>query len=228
MNISELNNEFDLGFNNSFSGFSPGIDMYEKSLFFTQAEEAVVLELAPLYDSDEKVREALRNITVNSSISYNSTLNANLISLKFNTNSKFFEVPTDVWYILSEHIDSDVNVKPITTDEYNTQVKNPFKKPLLNSKAWRLDVSDTISTTPLNIREIVYPSTIATYTFRYLKKPDPIILETLTGDYSIDGETAEATCKLSSSLHRKIVDKAVQIATLAYKENTLQNNVQLK
>ena len=47
-------------------------------------------------------------------------------------------------YILYEHITSldkcrnEANVLPITYDEYNIQIHNPFKKPNKN-RAWRID-----------------------------------------------------------------------------------------
>lgn len=227
MNLADFNIEFDQLFNNAFSGSSPGILMYEKSLFLTQAQEAIVLEYAKQYDTREDVREVLRNLTINESVNYDSTLNTTLLALKLNSNSKLFEVPDDIWYILTEHLDSDVEVKPITLDEYNIQIKNPFKKPNENL-AWRLDVGDNISTNSKNIREIIYPSNVSKYKFRYLKKPEPIILENLTGGFTIEGETNAKNCKLSSSIHRTILQKAVRFALLAYKENNLQNNVQLK
>lgn len=227
MNISDFNNRFDLAFNNAFSGFAPGIEMFHKSQFLTQAQEQVVIDNAKLYDTSEEAREILRNITVNKSITYDATLNSNLITLKLNSNSKFVELPSNVWYVLTEHLDDDIPIIPKTKDEYNIQIKNPYKKPLSSTKAWRMDTSDTITTTPKNIREIIYPGSFNNYVVSYLVKPTPIILEDLIGDENIDDIQAQTPCKLSSRIHKDILDKAVEYALLAFKENTLQNNVQL-
>lgn len=215
--LAEFNNEFDVKFNNAYSGSAPGIDMYEKSVFYTQAQEEIVRGLAVVYDSNEKIREILRTLTVNKSIDYNATLNTNLITIKFNSNSKLFEVPADAWYILTEHLDDDIDIKPITLDEYNVQIKNPFKKPISGSKAWRLDVADTVSTIPLNIREIIYPDAVSTYNIRYIVEPSPIILEEVVSADAIRGLTAATMCKLSSSIHEDILNKAVDLATEAFK-----------
>ena len=226
MNVADFNSEFDLKFNNSYSGFAPGIEMFHKSLYLTQAQESVVIEYAKIFETNEEAREILRTLVVNDKSEYSPSLNVNLLTLKLDTNSKLFEVPSDAWYIFTENVDG-ITVIPKTLDEYNIQKKNPFKKPLDKTKAWRMDVSDTVSATPKNIREIIYPGTISEYKFRYLKKPDPIILEELTGDESIEGDQAASTCKLSSRVHREILDKAVQLAILAFEENNLQNNIQL-
>ena len=227
MNISDFNNRFDLAFNNAFSGFAPGIEMFHKSLFLSQAQEQIVIDVANVVEPTEQSREILRNLVINKTINYDSTLNTNLITIKLNSNSKFVEIPDEAWRVLTEHLDADIEVIPKTKDEFNVQLKNPFKKPL-NNKAWRIDTSDSISATPKNIREIIYPGSFSTYTLSYLKKPSPIILEELVGDENIDGVQAQTNCKLSSIIHKDIVDKAVEYAVLAYKENTLQNNVQIK
>ena len=44
---------------------------------------------------------------------------------------------------------------------------------------------------------------------------------------SIDGETAPQTSQLDSSVHDEILDRAVELATLSYKENNLNNLVNL-
>lgn len=226
MNISDFNNEFDLKFNNSYSGFAPGIEMFHKSIYLTQAQEDIVFEYAKVFETNEEARKVLNNLVVNATSTYSATLNTNLLTLKLDSNSKLFEIESDVWALLTENVDG-IPVKPTTLDEYNKQKDNPFKKPLADTKAWRLDLSDTISTTTKNIEEIIYPDSVTTYTYRYLKKPTPIILEALTDDENIEDIQDVTNCKLNSKIHRKIVDRAVGLAILAFKENNLQNNVQL-
>jgi sRNA-binding carbon storage regulator CsrA len=223
MNLAEFNIEFDIGYNNSFSFKAPPINIFEKSVYLTQAQEDIVLEKAKVYETDERVREQLRNIVRSKIIAYDAILNSNLVSLKFNTYSKFFEVPTDTWFLYSEYINDEIKVIPITHDEYNINKNNPFKQPN-EVKAWRLDVYNSISSE--NVREIIYPTAITTYTIRYMVKPTPIILESLTPyGYTIDGLAVATPCILSSELHRDIIELAIQKAKKAYEENTLQNRV---
>lgn len=221
MNIAEISNEFDYAYNNSFSFSAPPINGYEKSIALTQAQEDIVLAKAAVFEKDERVREQLRNLTIPLTINFDSGINTSLVASKFHSDSKFFAVPEDVWFLLSEYINDQVRVIPVTHDEFNINKNNPFKKPNAD-KAWRLDIANTVGTD--NIREIIYPGTISTYTIRYLKKPIPIILESLAPyGRTIDGLTAATGCVLSTEIQRDIIELAVKKAKLAYEENSLQN-----
>lgn len=82
------------------------------------------------------------------------------------------------------------------------------------------EVRDAINT---NVEETstvveVIPGTndiITNYLVRYIRKPRPIILETLNG-LSINGEEEESSCELDSSLHQEILQRAVELAKAAY------------
>lgn len=82
------------------------------------------------------------------------------------------------------------------------------------------EVKDAINT---NVEETstvveVIPGTndiITNYLVRYIRKPRPIILETLNG-LSINGEEEESSCELDSSLHQEILQRAVELAKAAY------------
>ena len=106
---------------------------------------------------------------------------------------------------------------------------NPFKKPN-KDRAWRFNLANTISTD--KIVEIVSDQTLTTYLYRYLREPAPIILDDLDTvfpgqDLSINGINTKTECALNSEVHRIILKRAVELATVAYKDNTLQNNIQL-
>lgn len=221
MNIAEISNEFDYAYNNSFSFSAPPINGYEKSIALTQAQEDIVLAKAVVFEKDERVREQLRNLTIPLKVDFDSEINTNLVASKFHSDSKFFAVPEDVWFLLSEYINDQVRVIPVTHDEFNINKNNPFKKPNTN-KAWRLDIANTVGSD--NIREIIYPGAILTYTIRYLKKPTPIILENLAPyGRTIDGVSNATGCVLSTEIQRDIIELAVKKAKLAYEENSLQN-----
>lgn len=224
MNVAEISNEFDYAYNNSFSFSAPPINGYEKSIALTQAQEDIVLAKAKLFEKDERVREQLRNLIISLKIDFDSTvstINSNLTALKFHTDSKFFKVPEDVWFLLSEYINDQVRVIPVTHDEFNVNKNNPFKKPNVN-KAWRLDIANTVGAD--NVRELIYPGAISSYTIRYLKKPTPIILENLSPyKRTIDNLDVVTECRLSTEIQRDIIELAVKKAKLAYEENSLQN-----
>lgn len=238
---SELNREFDLLYNNALSGGGAPLNTYEKSLFLTEAQEIVVkglyedLRNNKSVEASERIRRRLQPLIRQGVTLFDSELNTVLNALKISTDSKIFEISIDTWYILVEEVITSTNktlkVFPTTTDEYLIQKDNPFKRP--NSrKAWRLDVGNSI-VAGSKIVEILSTSLLDSYKYRYVAKPEPIILEDLTsGEYTglgltIDSVTTETECKLDSEVQRDILVKAVELATLAYKENTLSNNVQL-
>ena len=97
----------------------------------------------------------------------------------------------------------------------------------VSKRIWRVDNSlgsfdDSV--------EIIIPDThtLVNYQMRFVEKPTPIVLTDLTaGDFtglglSIDSVTAETQCKLSSLVHRQIIDRAVILADAAFEESKLQ------
>lgn len=238
MTTSEFSTEFDILYDNISSNAAPGIDKYEKSVYLTKAQLEIVKNYNGLinkysksFDGSDKRRIDLKELIKN----YKSTsiiTDANNI----NTNAKFFTIPTDVFLIkyekgsFNDGCDRQLDIIPVTLDEFNVNIKNPFKRP--NKKvAWRLDYS-TIEEEP--VVEIVSSENITEYHLRYLKYPDPIILTDLESDpdfegmnLTIDGQTDEQTCKLDKEIHPEILDRAVELAVRDYKESNLQNRVEL-
>ena len=239
MSIEELNNEFDIHYNSIAGQSSPNLDLYEKSIFFTKAQLELVKDYYDPqsnrkqkgFEASEKRRTDLKELIKN----YKS-----LVSFSDNnaidSNSKFFNIPNDVFIITNEKgIIKDtgcfegksLNIKPMTQDEYNIQIDNPFKRP--NEKvAWRLDFSKINNN---KVVEIVTPYKIE-YNLRYIKYPKPIILGDLdilfpSENLSIDGQTSPSTCELDIEIHKEIVDRAVELALRDYKPSGLESKIQI-
>lgn len=239
----ELNNEFDIHYNSIAGQSAPNLDAYEKSVFLTKAQ----LELVKNYydpqsnrkqkgfEASEKRREDLKELIKN----YNDS-NSFDNSTKIHSSSRFFNIPEDVFLIINEQVEiksedcfngNTIEVKPVTHDEFNKQIKNPFKTPD-ETLAWRLDYS---SINDNKVVEIISPYNITgslTYKLRYLKYPEPIILTDLSVEFpgenlSVDGMTGENSCKLNESLHREILDRAIQLALRDYKPEGLESKIQL-
>ena len=239
MSIEELNNEFDIHYNSIAGQSSPNLDLYEKSIFFTKAQLELVKDYYDPqsnrkqkgFEASEKRRTDLKELIKNyKSLIYFSDNNA------IDSNSKFFNIPNDVFIITNEKgIIKDtgcfegksLNIKPMTQDEYNIQIDNPFKRP--NEKvAWRLDFSKINNN---KVVEIVTPYKIE-YNLRYIKYPKPIILGDLdilfpSENLSIDGQTLPSTCELDIEIHKEIVDRAVELALRDYKPSGLESKIQL-
>jgi len=204
MTIQDFITEFDLLYNNALSNSAPELNSYEKSLFLTQAQEEIVREAYDskgkntFFESTEAIRRRLDQLSIPKVSTYNSGLNATLSALKMSTNSKFFEIDQDVWYITYERINtttSQLYIVPTALDQIQVLESNPFKIPN-KKKAWRLDLKNTVSGE--RIVEIITTQTPASYFYRYLKQPTPIVLSDFDTEYpgmdlSIGGVNTETS-----------------------------------
>lgn len=240
MTTKEFATEFNILYNNISSNASPGLNLFEISSYLTKAQLEIIKEYNGIvnkyqkgFDANDKRRIDFKNL-IKDFKSTSFTINSN--KLTSSLNSKFFTIPSDVFLIKYEQgtyvngsCQKEISIIPISLDRFNTSVKSPFKKPNKDI-AWRLDYN----LSNLKTVEILSSENITTYHLRYVQYPEPIILTNLstnsefTGlNLSIDGVTAEQTCKLDIEIHREILDRAVELALRDYKENSLQNKVQL-
>jgi len=241
MITSEFYNEFNILYNNISSNSAPGLDKYEISVYLTKAQYEIVKEYNGVvnkyqkgFDASDKRRADLKELIVDYKTTEGYDLEARITD---NLHSKFFGLPNDVFLIKYESVkyvqnncSYEIPVKPISLDFFNSDVKNPFKKPNKDI-AWRVDISSSSGNYQV---EIITDKPVETYHLRYLKYPTPIILTDLSTDpefegmnLSIDGRQVEDSCRLNDEIHREILDRAVELAHRDYKENTLQNKVQL-
>lgn len=226
MSNQEFSNEFDTllnSYSNSaeFGGehrFDIVIDEYEKSVYLTKAQAQIVLEIyngknatGDSFEGTEEDRRYIENLIKTSVITDKIEDNVGL-----SDNSIFFKLPEDLWFITYEgvildeeagcHSNKPIDVVPITQDEYQKAVRNPFRGPSYK-RVLRLDYGK-------GVVEIVSKYDVNKYIVRYLSKPSPIILVNL-GNLSIDGVNTETECKLNSAIHRVILDRAVRLAIIS-------------
>lgn len=228
MTTEEFSNEFDILLNSysSKDQQSINVDEYEKSVFLTKAQEDLIISVYngknstyESFEQTEEIRRYLSNIVKTiEATRYDNT------SIWITSNSYLYDIPKDLWFITYEYAilnDSKLPCKqninalviPVTQDEFYRVYNNPFKGPS-NKRVLRLD-SDN------NIIELISKYNIDKYIIRYISKPTPIILEDLTEDLSINGESKKTECILNTSLHRKILDRAVLLA-LTSKNKSVQ------
>lgn len=241
MTVEEFSLEFDILYDNIMSKGAPGIDEYEKSVYLTKAQ----LEIIKQYDSGlNKYNKSFdgsekRRVDLKELIRDFKSTNPIQSALNISSNARFITIPRDVFLIKTEKGfiedpvcgQKEIKIVPITLDEYNEKVNNPFRKPNKN-KGWRVDFnSQDLGNN--NSVEIITSEPLQSYHIRYIKYPEPIILTDLTsGDFagmnlSIDGSTVVQTCELNQEIHREILDRAVELAILDYKNNNLQNKVEI-
>lgn len=146
--------------------------------------------------------------------------------------SAVYQFPNDAFIIVNEVIVTThgryLQVIPLRYDEYTRLMSKPFKYPVKN-QAWRLMNSGIVADgKAVKKVELITNSwdTIQTYSIRYVRVPKPIIVANL-GDLSIDGQSAASTeCEIDPILHEDILQRAVELAKIAWTA-TGQDNAQL-
>lgn len=215
MDNTEFSNEFDILYNNIASNQAPGLDEYEKSVFLTTAQDAVVLDLykgnsvdGKSFEETEELRQYLSSITKTEE----ATSSEEPGIIKISDNSCIYDIPEDLWFITHESVkykDKDsfgVEVFPVTQDTYTRISKNPFRKTTKN-RVLRLNISDKI--------ELVSEYPIESYVIRYITKLEPIVLSDLPNGLSIKGVSDINECKLNPALHSTILLRAVELAKIS-------------
>lgn len=227
MTTTEFSNEFDTlvdsyrrfkDFDNKENLDSLDFNEYEKSVYLTQAQESIVIDLYSgrnmdglSFEKTEEVRRYLNELVK----TFNTNVKVTNVTDKISENSIFFKLPIDILYIVYEAVGlndamlscsgrQEVPVVPVTHDEYQKVVRNPFRKPN-DKRVLRIDAKGE------NV-ELISQYTISDYIMRYLKKPTPIILLDLPNDLTINEVSTKQECELNPAIHRVILEKAVQIA----------------
>jgi hypothetical protein len=201
MTIQEFSNEFDIMYNNIMSNQAPGLTEYEKSVFLTEAQNAIVLETysgrnnkGTSFESNEESRRALNNLVTTETFTFEDS-----------TESYTISKPDKLLYIIYEDCILDDNTRalvvPVKYDMLYETLNNPFKGPSKN-RVIRVD-SDPIS--------LYSTEDIKKYNMTYIRRPKPIILEDLE-DVTIEGKDSESSCELDKSIHQEILMRAVLLA----------------
>lgn len=122
----------------------------------------------------------------------------------------------------------DFVIVPISYKEYDREMSKPYAQPL-KKQAWRLFQNSAVGfdinselIPRFNIVQSVADSNhvgdtkgdvVFIYKIRYVKRPRPIILESLPNGLEIDGESNESDCELNPIVHRDILNKAVELVS---------------
>ena len=198
MTLEELSNEFDVIINSYDNSQSLVFNEYEKSIYLTKAQEYIIKDLYRNYEGTEELNSYLKTLIKDKTYTIEDSTNIEL------------DYPDNFLYILKEYANINttcksnnrVDVLPITQDEYNEVVENPFRGS--KSKVLRLEE---------NKIKLITDLPIISYTMTYLSNPSPIILVDLPNGLTINNESKKSTTiETSESIHREILDKAVQLA----------------
>lgn len=201
---------FDILYNNISSNQAPGLTEYEKSVFLTQAQEAVILDLykGTSGDAFETTEEVTRYLSSLVKINYPDDDDIKLLQVtKAGIAISAYTLPEDVWFItyqsgsitIGENT-RDVIVVPSRQDSLYKDLNNPFKGPNKNKVL-------AISEEGRIILYSKYP--INTFYIKYLKRPNPIVLDDSELEIS---DVSDFDVEIPESLHNQVLYKAVQLA----------------
>jgi hypothetical protein len=233
MTANEMKYEFNVIRDRVLNFDAPSLEDNEISLLLSKAEERFLIthysgnnKLRESFEETEKRRKDLSNLVKTLET---STPSSNQIN-KYSTNSVFFDLPVNCLYVIHEHVITSseipcynnliLSIKPVTHDQINLNISNPFKKPD-TTMVWRLDYSQNPSN--LNRRhELVHGEdyTIGSYFMRYVERLPGIVVDTANPANQINSV-------LDESVHRRVIDLAVEITLETLQDNRLQTNVLL-
>lgn len=252
MTAAELLQKFNLHYDNILSAAAPGLNEYEISLYLTQAHREVVSSYyngvmgGDTVDSTEAVKSLIPRYILSDSIQI-TQLAPNQIEGLF---SYIVDLNSQVLQLLAERIKGPNNseevvrnilVKPINIDVLYRLMRNPFRRPS-DLRVWRLDQTSNEDTTERQIILISNEDLASEdfqYIYTYMKEPEAILLVDLDseewasiGDLSIMGQkranvNGDLGDKISPTLWELIINRAVELATRDYKENTLNTQIAL-
>lgn len=234
MTPQEFSIEFDILYNNLASNAAPPINEYEKSVLLTKAQSDIVLELYSgrnqlgiSFESNEEARQYLKILIVKASVNLNESTPTKCNNYSRYTidkdwrSSVLFSIKEEIESTTDKGTESVINtypVVPISTDTLESTIKNPFKGPKKNRRAIITDTEQGSS--------YLYVDTASdncTYNEWYIRYPYPIILPKIEEEGITVGDTECAeykeeglSCELPKSLHYAILERAVQLAKMAY------------
>ena len=234
MTNQEFSDEFDVLYNNITSNQAPGLDEYEKSVFLTKAQDEILKSyFNPILNKSQVGVDGNEQRQIDFSMLI-KTVDLDLDSSEASTFSRldsrsmFFSFPDDAIMVLNEMLLIDgrrMVVVPINYLEYNRLMSKPYKRPL-KQQAWRLLYNSNTSSSAGALSYLKYAEVIpgpnddmdsssVSYTVRYIKRPQAIILYDLEG-VTIGGSAEAQGCELDPVLHSEILQRAVELAKAAW------------
>lgn len=245
MTATEFLVQFDVLYNNVTSNQAPGLNGYEKSVFLTKAQDELVKNYFSATHNQKQegyLDSPKREYDFSSIIEVTNGGSTSGTKLyPSNDYSKMFLIPNNVFIILNEQLvqnNTVYTIVPLDYTEFQKLMKKPYKLPL-KGQAWKLSHSRKTNNGVSSIAEFIanFSKTgVPTYTIRYIRRLDPIILEdlettygeglTIKGQHDIVNHTFEnnitSPCELPLELHEELLQRAVELAKIAW-----QGDVQL-
>lgn len=252
MTANEMADELELLLDRSSSFGSPGYEDFELSSVLTEAQEYYVKKFVDElnnrklkgFQEIEIRRQGLSALVRRSSGLAESASQTGVYSIDYNIGKllgKFFDLPTDVMYLLDEEVTVNTTtcidenlivaeVVPVAFHELKRLYKNVYRKPFAktygDARVWRTEIERTTSgRVPADTKtakrvQLITDGTFTvannTYKVTYLKNPLAIVVDR-------DTVANQRNCELDDSTHRVVVDIAKDLMLERVKEQKVQN-----
>ena len=243
MSNPEFSQQFDVLYDNA-SNQAPGQDEYEKSVYLTKAQDEILKsyfnarlnKAAEGFDESEKRQIdfsnliSLRKLDRKALVTAPENLDYRGDTVKVDLNKK--DDNNEIFIVLNEFVTVARNPKyttegvyeensgttitlsitPIDYREYSKMMLKPYRRPFRN-QAWRLLEGATDGN---QVELVLGPNDyFKSYTVRYLRRPNPIILCDLKSmGLTIDGKDSVTECEVNPILHQEILQRAVELASI--------------
>jgi hypothetical protein len=229
MTTTEFSREFDIRFNFVNSNLAMSVNGYEKSVYLTRAQEEILSnyfnakgnKYGEGFDMSAKRHIDFSSITDTKDI---TTVKSGYTA--FMNNGLVFEILDDILYVLNEKFNytksDDTTIKtsvfPLEYSVAQRIMSKPYQSPP-RRQSWRI-VRGNVTGGHLVV-EIIPKADIDdtkafTYSVRYIKRPTPIVVETLTGGLSVNGVTAITECVLPAEIHDEVLARAIELTRADY------------
>ena len=222
-NHMNTNNTLQQGFDDGFKrqvDFSNLMRVFQADPFTGTYQQFDPRSIAYLIPNSQKIF-----ICVNEMIEVDSKRRLQVIPLAYDTYtrmmSKPYQYPTknQAWKLHTSY--KETTTTSVPSESKSTTTGNI----VVDGKMQDIVTDDTqtkaSTTIPAGkIVEILVPSDVAknqrlVYSIRYIKRPRPIRLINFTG-VTFDGDNTAQTCELDESLHYEILQRAVELAKIAW------------
>jgi hypothetical protein len=197
MDSTELKDEFEILFEDLATSGSKGLDIYEKSVCYTYAQEQLVRQLMKedLYAISGLIKTKLEPTGTQS---------------EYKTGKNYPLSPSEIGILgyYASSVKKDIPATEVPQQVIDKLLLAPYQYPPKNLVYVVVGEDTNVVFLPLNF----VPTG---FTTRYVAYPPPIILGTLQG-VTINGLSTESPPSITEDYHRTLVEAAVQYAIKVY------------
>ena len=199
MELFEISDRIDTRLKSFEAGIS--VDEYEKSLYLSKVQKDIYYEYLKAFEDTQVISYDLKPFVVDYITSTQATPPVSAIQ-----GSQVFQMPDNVAKIIYESAviaNRFTRVIPIRISDANYKMESPFRTPNRDETLRVIREGD--------VAELLAYDTVDEYRVKYFEEIEPIILEDLPDDLTIDGIKIANNTKFNDDILNKIIDITVKL-----------------